>query len=89
MTFQEWNPKATGRVGVQRHGQEAQTWMRAIVFFPTVQQPQGDPGVLFNILSLDTNVLNTASKRRMLGTHLQHWKGGTQLPPFTLQAKKG
>ena len=37
MTFQEaWNPEATGRVGVQRHGQEANAWMRAIVFFPTV-----------------------------------------------------
>lgn len=31
-------------------------------------QPQGDPGLLLNILSLNTNMLNTASNRPPLGT---------------------
>lgn len=31
-------------------------------------QPQGDPGLLLNILSLNTNMLNTASNRPTLGT---------------------
>lgn len=57
-------PQAPERVGVQRHGQEADAWMRTIGLFPSViSQPQGDPGLLLNIMSLHTTMLNTASNR--------------------------